>query len=564
MANASMLRPTARMSFMALAESIVPDAEARRPLGRILTLMRKCGATHIDDHANLTKSVLRKYYPVLREDVVELARQRPGLRCKVRQLSFYRSGTRKAGGKTRESAVRDRGLVGTCVIVHALDQQRGIDRTFVYEALIASDALGGGKLGLDYQVDLASDCTVVIREEYFVFRAAYYTQQDGIQSVCAHACLKAALWHAESRSWHETRDQDEWEFAPTVPWMNNIAALNAPKNWRPSRGLTPAQVREICRRVGLELKVIPFTDTRNSAFSPFEVAYLYASSGFPTYLTFRPSHNRNRPEHLMPILGHRMNPNEWLPLALSKYTEIPPYGLRTPPRDYLPSVEYVPDLLIHDDLLGPYFSFGSQCLPRRPLFSDDYCGHATGVWVIMPIELGESTSPFLVQQTAAALLPRELQDVVGELPIEWRRRLRERWKGHDRSAAMNMVLRTRGTTAKAYVRHLRMATDHLGNRCRLDKRTSAAIIDRLPAHMWMVEFTLPELRAGNRSKLGELLFPMIPPESADVLNGQRISEPVAFRCLGRLELPEDHLEDYVTDVGFLSHTPYFKAGSGHG
>lgn len=548
------LLKTAELSFFRMAEDLIPSPDERRPLVRIFSLMRKASVAWLRYDQRITRADLRLHYPALWQEIQDLRKEEPKTRVQVTQLTFYRQRPRKRGGATRETAVREPALLGTCILLRLNSPDGRKRRRYIYEALISADALAGGARGPDYVVDLSSECTLVVAGRYFSALATYYAQQDGQRTVCAHACLKAAIWNSDPR------DGSDWTFAPTTRWMNDIARQVAPPGWQPRKGMTPQQVKAICEELDLDLRIIPFTHFLSPGLSPYEVAYLYASSGFPTLLVFKPSHKADDVEHLVPILGHRANPGEWLPIALSLYEEMPPHGARSPFRNFLPSVEWVSDLLIHDDLLGPYFSLSAGGLPRRPDMTDDYCGHATAVWVIGPRGICEGAPPNLAQIHAGVLVPNLVRDLWRRCPAKWRARLQWRWGGRGRRMATSLVLRTRFVTREDYVEHLRRSKDHLHNRSGLSARVGDQVAQLLPEDMWMVEYTLPELRSANSAKIGEVLFPfqIAPPAGAPSVlqaeSGDQIDQPVAHRFFGLLQLGADH----ELTLGFSSHIPFFR------
>jgi hypothetical protein len=76
----------------------------------------------------------------------------------------------------------------------------------------------------------------------------------------------------------------------------------------------------------------------------------------------------------------------------------------------------------------------------------------------------------------------------------------------------------------------------------------------LPDKLWVVEFSLPELYTGNRSKLGEVIFEALSPIDA----GDPTGSLLALRAPGVLVIREGaNLKAYQSES--LSHGPLYSA-----
>src|SRR6202035_225295 len=65
------------------------------------------------------------------------------------------------------------------------------------------------------------------------------------------------------------------------------------------------------------------------------------------------------------------------------------------------------------------------------------------------------------------------------------------------------ILRCILISKQDYISHLQAISGHDQSRIKLAELVH---FDTLPEHFWMVEFSLPPLYTGNRSKLGEVLL----------------------------------------------------------
>lgn len=548
---------TKKLSFLALAERLIADRDMRRPLERIFTIMRQRHAAWIDTHFDLqNESYFDTAYPAVSAECREL--RDAGGSVSIDQITFFDASSHITQRRPSPSR-KNHGIIGSCIIVH-VERPRQTRRSFVFEAVVATPTDTDTTAG--EHIYGASLCVITVRGRPYEIRSVYYCQQDGVRSVCAHASLKTAIWYA-SGSGEEDDESASW-YQPSTAVMNAIAKKfsTTPELWEPAQGLNETQCRAICRHFGHDLLSFSF-DRSNAHVQPYELAYTLAQSRIPTIVTFKPTDVETDIEHMVPVLGHTLNPDDWKPLALGYYTRIPSTSLRSFPSDYLPSVEWVPYLLIHDDLLGPFFSLSADSLTRKPDQKLDFCGHITNVWAVVNKGFPRDSSPIVAQNLARIQL-KSLFKAFGSLaPDEWRPRIEQRWSGSKRHQAANVVLRTTLITKAEYIDHLATAVDHMGNDSGLTSRQRRAIESVFPSFgsAWMVEFTLPELFSGNFGKLGEILLPLKTVTSMDRLPraGQRIPSPILYRQFGDVfgSFREGDFDERHLRLGFHSHIPMF-------
>jgi hypothetical protein len=185
-------------------------------------------------------------------------------------------------------------------------------------------------------------------------------------------------------------------------------------------------------------------------------------------------------EHVVTVFGHTRNSDQWHPQA------IPAYG---GPRSatYYSGSAWISHFLIHDDNFGPYYTLSSRALDANP----DVRAH----WIIPVVPEMPAIAPHLAEVVAAVTLSNNMSALSPLAQGRWFDYLtRTQWK---------YVLRTLLVERDKYMEHLRGLIAHDGT-----KMTDAEIdaFASLPNRLWMVEFSLPALFTGNRSKLGEVLI----------------------------------------------------------
>jgi hypothetical protein len=223
----------------------------------------------------------------------------------------------------------------------------------------------------------------------------------------------------------------------------------------------------------------------------------------------------------------------------------------------------VPHLLIHDDLIGPYYSLSADSLlvggrpsgAHRP-------GQIIEVWVVVPLNFDTKLSPYAAQMTGRVYFANYWKRCLAFASEPWKQRLLDRWSGRSRDVLSNLVLRTTLVTADEYLGHLEKSSDHERRPVRLTKDIRRALERTYRKHkqMWLVEFSLPELLCGNRSKIGEILLPLSDGRKTRALQikrGRNLTFPLTLRMLGQVYAPVPAWS--VADIGIESHIPMFTA-----
>jgi hypothetical protein len=185
----------------------------------------------------------------------------------------------------------------------------------------------------------------------------------------------------------------------------------------------------------------------------------------------------NSSRHIIPIFGHTFNEDLWVPEAERHYF--------AHNRGYFPSESWLSTYVCHDDNFGPYV-----CLPRHYLPRDSF-RLLVGLYppgVDLPPDEAEAVAlDFVIRATETSLFQG----------IPWLDRLTAF------SRANLIVLRTLCVDRETYLGHLRGLRDREQFDPEPDIVTRLA--GHLPARLWMVEVSAPELFPASRRKFGEVL-----------------------------------------------------------
>lgn len=550
------------ISFFTICETFIRDPHKQGPLHSICSLMRKSQAKWlmIDNGVEKYKNFPEKY-PAVYEEVKHLKEKYPVGRIKVRQLTFFGSDIKwpPKHKKQHEYLAGDRptrkknSVLASCVIISLTYRNRGIKKVdYIYEAVMALPSVVKGKTRvelLNNYIHVFAPAEIQAGGYGFEFKGCYFCQQNGINSVCAHSCLKMAMWHAREVN----------EYQPSTKTINNIVKEMRRKHrekFYPSKGLKVQEITKICNEFGLNTFSVDFTKSQHQNISPYELTYLLIESGIPTILVFKPQKGGLDSYHMVPVIGHTMNTDEWFPLAIREYKDFPPSGLNTREHDYLSSAEWASHLVIHDDLLGPYLCITPQSLTRYARPDEDLAGRACYVFGILPKGLNTLPSPVVAQEIGGVYFWNIWSRLSRTMSPPWKQRLIRRW-GEEKNRFKNIVLRTQLVSGDSYVEHLEEMVDHEKRRCYLTKEAKTKILKKMPRLMWMVEFSLPELYSANRTKLGEITMAVETAENEKLLNlqeGQVYEPPISYRLLGALDL----FDGEVIDLNIRSHTELYR------
>jgi hypothetical protein len=180
------------------------------------------------------------------------------------------------------------------------------------------------------------------------------------------------------------------------------------------------------------------------------------------------------------VFGHTRNSDEWHPEAIPAYS-----GPSSTP--YYPSSFWIDHFLIHDDNFGPYFAFSSRAL--------EFDANVKARWIVALHPIWPEVRPDYAEGAAAVLLANLLPSLT---PLG-----RGRWFEMMTRNQLRYVLRTVLIQREKYLEHIRASKSHdLTNLSDVELE----LFNELPEWFWMVEISLPQLYAGNRSKLGEVLI----------------------------------------------------------
>ena len=485
-----------------------PDCDPA-PFRRICTLARKQGVTF----AVLENASAR---PDVHADVAGMEQSNGGGgRAEAVAISFFAC----ANPDEDLQSVGHECFLGQVIVVNYLPAQQGSRwTTYVFEAVLASQRL----MGLDGWATLTESYASRARTfacqvggQTFTLLGTYFCQQNYVTHACAHASLRMAVNTLQG-----------------LPALQGEAIDAFLGGGNLSSGLSIRQIEDAIEEFsGCEPEV--FQCEKDGAVDYLRVLASVVESGDMALLVF--TTGTRGIEHVVVVLGHARASGEWHPLGLPAYA-------RRRSQQFYTSSEWISHFLIHDDALGPYYSLNARAFelnpkikaqwivalrPRRPTFNAPWA-QACGITAL---------------ENAASLLQ-------ADVPGEWLEMMRMKPPGY--------VLRPILLSRESYLDHLREAEAHDGSR---SGSNELAVLAALPPHLWIVEYTLPQLYDGNRSKIGEVVLDASsdPAEVQAALREGKLGPALAgFRAPGLIALSEAGSKLQFTSSGIVSHVPTYR------
>lgn len=424
-------------------------------LHRLCTLARKQGAKFV---------------------VIESALDRDDVREDIDALDSFHGGGGEAealtiaffAGKQNPRyihKVADDALLGVAILInYKRPGSADWTSTYIYEAIFAPphtrEKNGKKRNLLNNYICRDADFVRIVRNRKFKITGFYYCQQNAQTHVCAHACLRMSINTIEANK------------APLT-----ASAINTQLGLTPPAGMVIDQIIEIIRTTtGFEPKVVNCAPLQKK--DVISIVSSYVESGCVVLLTF--TTGTPQVDHVVTVFGHTRNTDEWHPQALPGYSG-------APGAEFYQSSSWIDHFIISDDNLGPYYTLSSRALEVDPNVS------ASQIICLHPHKA--EVTPHVAESVGAIFLDA----VLGTIQLANTNRWLEYMGRQRRHFVMRAILINRDH----YYEHMKAAVAHDNSKLNTDDLDK---LSSLPDWFWMVEFSVPALFTGNRSKLGEVLL----------------------------------------------------------
>lgn len=378
-------------------------------------------------------------------------------------------------------------------------------------------------------------CSVNINgvDNFFPIEGTFFSQQNSYTSVCAHAALCMTLNN------FNYGHSDEL-ILPN--YVNEKCGLSYTHEGGKSEGLTSEKIANFLKDVGYSINQKNFTEEPNEDYA--EHIYSYLESGLPTLLIF--ATKVGAASHIVPIIGHTLNSDMWLPEAKFAYTG----GIGSFNSHQASS--WVDHFIMHDDNFGMYFCLPVDSLRRVTLPKYDPSFRALHCIAIIPKGVTENAK--FTEYCSIRLLSNILHTYYTHDPeaLKCNFWLNQLLHKHQRS----LVTRTLLVTREDYIATLAQ-TDFKGKT--LSKENIKDIQSVFPDVAWLTEISLPDLFTANKSKLCDFIYPA----TTIIKNSEDFSREWLFaRLPGQIMLRGVGAggEDVITveDTESFNHYPLFR------
>lgn len=443
--------------------------------------------------------------------------------------------------------IRDDNYLGYAILVRLTLPNKAV-RSYVYESVIATPSVDDIKHSDSalpgHYLHCVRKYSGWVGDHRFSVCGSFFSQQNGLTNVCAHAALRWLLNNIPERAEKILSCEDINEILGIDHHTRKVGAYEGDAS---AQGLSVADMETVVEYMGCQPLGV---DYRNSVGHPqpyWHLIYTIIESGYPVLVFF----NSDSAEHVVCAIGHTLNTDIWDEEAKLAY-------VGAPAAPYLSSGNWADHFVIHDDNYGMYF-----CMSRKAL-ADPSPEHR-------PFEV---TGALGILPTGTDVFPLEAE-LYGSLILRWI--LVEEWleavfwidelrKLQDAGVECS-VLRTLFISRDAYHEHLRSIEDPEGNF--LTEDDIRTILPENHSFFWMVEFSLTDIYTANKRKLGEVLLApniAISGASATESDTELLQKSVFQGCLA-IRLPGHIIIPSVTETGISfsikrteleGHVPLFR------
>lgn len=364
-------------------------------------------------------------------------------------------------------------VIGQCVIITFPCD--GVERSFVFEAILRELSTANGLPLLNNHLALKARFTLAFADQTVEIDGCYFTQQNGQTSVCAHAAVRTVLRHMNG-------------VAPSTADLNRLWDFQGPAS-----RVTPQLLRKALSANGRRVMSYDLSQPEVEAVDKgapandggqWSLICALVESGAPALLAFDAG---KRVEHVVPVAGFTLNSDEWHPTAAELYSSAKP-GLMS-------SSLWVDHLVIHDDMLGPYYCMSKNCFGEGNERRAGMRVLPRSAFVVLPGRVQLSSQ---VAEAIASVNLDTLLDLAKQTKVP-----RGRW-WDTLAKSKRRVLRTTLVDADDYVQHI--ARKPGAKRGWVEPELLEDLRESLPERFWLCEISLPQLFLGNRAKLGEIII----------------------------------------------------------
>jgi len=395
-----------------------------------------------------------------------------------------------------------------CVTVINVEYKHKFIRSYVYESVIRElgnkssqnewQTLNGHYL----QVKRKFPCS--LREIAYVLNGSFFTQQNGITSVCSHACLCMILNNSPEMDLMVRSEDINRKLK--INHTSHRIFVRIPKldldNKSSIAGPGLNDIKQIADEFGFDVYARDFKQfPKTPNFREF--VYGFIESGFPALLSFgtdvKTENDSEHNQHIVAVVGHAINSNSWLPMAVKTYANI---KFVSSPVRYLSSLAWIDNFLVNDENVGMQLS-----LPAHSFHNVDFHTESVSSFTpcygigIIPKKYGIRVLAHQAERSVSEFMAANYLKIEQASKNYYVKHLLQHFEPHKHTA----VFRTSLVSSHDYIQHVKTADNH--NNVILNG-SAEEIVNALFGHQWfwLVEISEPDLYVGNKSKVIDILF----------------------------------------------------------
>ena len=352
----------APFSFYQLVEDLWhPKSNIRSdPMKRLCTLMRKMGVnSFIREELELNKELLE-------ERNMAIQRYNQNVILTATRLTFFESLPPSSKWDNPEELLDDH-LLGYAVIA-TLELPGDKYTTYLLESVVRPPSIWIRDAEDRISIEPITNYYVHNRKIFetnigtkensrtFTLTGSFFTQQNNITHVCAHAALRMAINSSSTLATEKLTNQRINEILG-IDFSNPEKCVGHIDGDPPGtkEGLEIQELEAVVHR--LEGRTISADFVQNTAVEYDQFIYPFVESACPVILGIegRNFHSSSIISHAVSVLGHTLNSDRWEPEARPGYG-----GLQAQP--YIPATGWIGHYIINDDNFGMYLTLPSDML----------------------------------------------------------------------------------------------------------------------------------------------------------------------------------------------------------
>lgn len=422
------------------------------------------------------------------------------VQSKVTRFSFF--STASTNNVRDHDEVPNDALVGYAVV--ARQQLQGQTISYVLESVISwPPAAASNKNGLSgrenyYIHSLRNQNTTVGTQEGhrdFSIIGPFFTQQNGLTSVCAHAAIRCSLNSMSAYTGVKVTNKHindvlhlPYDAIPPTLDSGDNAALVAGLE-----GLKASQIKTAIERISEGYLTTESFAVTFDVYTDFDrFLYPYMESGFPVILGVNGwdyAAQRNI-KHVVTVLGHTLNADRWTPEARAYYGQ-PQHG------DFYSACDWTDHYIVHDDRQGQFCTIQSDILRTIFIPARNPQIHPVLALAVIPKDIqltGHALEPISVDVISLMLNGRKNSESLGRWEAELHLIIKEK--------PLNPIFVTRVTLQDRDVYRAHLYKNLNGPLTSSQHQQ----LQELPDKIWVCEVTLPSLYTANAKKFGEVIY----------------------------------------------------------